>query len=261
MKESSLDHLPRGVRRLLRRFRERLEDALGDNLVGIYFVGSIAFPGFVPDRVDLDFQVVVRHELQESEVAALRDMHRLLVGEYRYAEHLDGFYLPLSKAQLPDPPENLVGAGGEELWTSGTDGAWALHRDHIHRGAVLVLAGPDPATLSPPATWPEMARALDDERRFIEAHLDHYPFYCVLNLCRLVYTWGTKDVTISKVAAADWALEKLPRQWHALIRSALRVYRMEDEEADLQRIRDGIHSFYRYASRRIAAADREDRGG
>jgi hypothetical protein len=254
LKESSLDHLPRSVRRLLRRFRERLGDALGDNLVGIYFVGSIAFPGFVPDRVDLDFQVVVRSELQESEVAALRDMHRLLVGEYRFAEHLDGFYLPLSKAQSSALPEDLVGAGGEKLRTSAVDGAWALHREHIHRGAVLVLAGPDPATLSPPATWPEMARALDDERRFIEAHLDHYPFYCVLNLCRLVYTWRTKDVAISKVAAANWALEELPRQWHPLIRSALRAYRVEDEEADLKRLREGGRSFFRYASRRIAAA-------
>ncbi len=43
--------------------------------MGIYFVGSIAFPGFVPDRVDLDFQAVVRHELGEEEIEA--DLERL----------------------------------------------------------------------------------------------------------------------------------------------------------------------------------------
>ena len=85
MPELNLDGLPQGVQRLFKRFRERLRDTLQDNLVGIYFVGSIAFPGFVPDRVDLDFQVVVAHELDEEEIEALRDMHRLLVGEYRYA--------------------------------------------------------------------------------------------------------------------------------------------------------------------------------
>ncbi len=59
-----------GMSDVFERFRERLKDALQDNLVGIYFVGSIAFPGFVPDRVDLDFQAVVRHELGEEEIEA-----------------------------------------------------------------------------------------------------------------------------------------------------------------------------------------------
>lgn len=226
--------------------------------MGIYFIGSIAFPGFVPGRVDLDFQVVVQHELRAAELEDLRDMHRLLVGEYRYGEHLDGLYLPLAKAQDPARPESLVGAGGEVLGTSASDGAWALHREHVHRGAVLVLEGPDPRTLYPPATWPEIAQALDRERRFIESHLDHYPFYCVLNLCRLLYTWETKDVAVSKVTAADWALEKLPERWHPLVRSALRAYRMEDEETDLERLRGGVGPFYRSAAARIATAEGEE---
>lgn len=228
--------------------------------MGIYFIGSVAFPGFVPDRVDLDFHVVVRHELEEDELETLRDMHRLLVGEYRYAEHLDGFYLPQAKAQAPTPPEELVAVGAEKLWTSAVDDAWALHREHVHRGAVLVLGGPHPRTYYPPATWPEIARALDGERRFIEAHLRHYPFYCVLNLCRLMYTWETRDVAVSKVAAADWGLETLPRRWRPLLRSALRAYRMEDEESDLNRLREGVGAFYEYAAERIVGADRRSGG-
>ncbi|MFQ5919307.1 MAG: aminoglycoside adenylyltransferase domain-containing protein [Thermoplasmata archaeon] len=260
MPESSLDDLPRDVRRLLRRFRERLGEVLGDNLVGIYFVGSIAFPGFVPDRVDLDFHVVVERDLREGEVEALRDMHRLLVGEYRYAEHLDGFYLPLAKARQATPPEELVAAGAETLWTTAKDEAWALHREHIHQGAVLPLFGPDPRTVFPPATWPEIAQALDGERRFIEAHLRHYPFYCVLNLCRLVYTWETKDVAVSKLAAAGWALEALPSRWTPLLRSALRAYRMEDEESDLEQLREQVGPFYEFAAQRIDAAVGEESG-
>lgn len=229
--------------------------------MGVYFVGSIAFAGFVPDRVDLDFQVIVRRVLTGEELAALQDMHRLLVGEYRYGEHLDGFYLPLAKAQDTARPENLIGVGGEHVGTSASDDSWALHREHVHRGAVLVLEGPDPRTLYPPATWPEIARALEGERKFIEAHVDHYPFYCVLNLCRLVYTWETKEVAVSKVAAADWGLETLPRRWRPLIRSALRAYRMEDEEADLKRLREGVSPFYRYAAERIAVSAGEGGDG
>lgn len=252
--DGSLDHLPREVRRLLRSFVQRLQEALGENLVGVYLIGSIAFPGFVPDRVDLDFQVVVRHELEGAGLKALRDMHRLLVGEYRYGGHLDGVYLPLAKAQDPAPPTNLVGVGGEKVGTSASDDAWALHREHVHRGAVLVLEGPDPRTLYPPATWPEIARALDGERRFIEAHLDHYPFYCVLNLCRLAYTWETEDVAVSKIASADWALKELPKRWSPLVQSALRAYRMEDDETDLKRLRESVRAFYGYTAERIEGA-------
>lgn len=252
-----LEHLPRGVRRLLRRFRGRLQATLGENLVGIYFIGSIAFPGFVPDRVDMDFHAVLRRDLRAEEIEALRDLHRLLVGEYRYGGHLDGFYIPLAKAGSPASPRDLVAAAGEGVGTSAADNAWALHREHVHRGAFLALEGPDPRTLYPPARWAEIAEALDGERAFVEAHLRHYPFYCVLNLARLVYTWETRDVAVSKVAAADWALETLPDRWRPLIRSALRAYRLEDEEADLERLRDGVGPFYRYAVERIALCQGE----
>ena len=77
--------------------------------------------------------------------------------------------------------------------------------------------------------------------------MHHYPFYCVLNLGRLVYTWETKDVAVSKVAVAEWALQNLPERWSPLVRSALRAYRMEDEESDLERLRKGVRAFYPYA--------------
>ncbi|MFQ5553469.1 MAG: aminoglycoside adenylyltransferase domain-containing protein, partial [Thermoplasmata archaeon] len=146
------------------------------------------------------------------------------------------------------------GVGGLPGGRPPPPGAWALHREHVHQGAVLVLLGPHPRTIYPPPTWPEIARALEGERRFIEAHLHHYPFYCVLNLCRLVFTWETREVAVSKVAAADWALEKLPERWFPLVQSALRAYRMEDQEEDLERLREGVGSFYRFAAERIAAA-------
>lgn len=252
-----LKHLPRDVRRLLRRFRDRLQGTLGENLVGIYMIGSIAFPDFVPDRVDFDFHAVVRRELRPKEIEALRDMHQLLVGEYRYGGRLDGFYLPLAKAQDPSRPENLVGVGGGSADTTASDGAWALHREHVHQGAVLALEGPEPRTIFPVATWTEIADALEGERAFVEAHLHHYPFYCVLNLCRLVYTWETRDVAVSKVASAAWALKTLAGRWHPLIRSALRAYRGEDEETDLGQLREGVRPFYRYAVERMDTA----RGG
>ncbi|MDX1534824.1 MAG: DUF4111 domain-containing protein [Thermoplasmata archaeon] len=261
MSGSDLGALPVAVQRLLLKFRERLQETLGDDLVGIYFAGSVAFPGFVPDRVDLDFQAVVADELSEASMAALQDMHRLLVGEYRYAEHLDGFYLPLAKAKDVSVPSGLVGVGGEALRTGLEDEAWALHREHVHRGAVLVLSGPDPRTVYPPATWPEIAEALRGERRFIRDHLRHYPFYCVLNLCRLMYTWETRTVAVSKVAAAAWALESLPTEWHPLVQSALRAYRLEDEEADLERLREGVEPFYAFASARLDAAGKASAPG
>jgi hypothetical protein len=42
----------------------------------------------------------------------------------------------------------------------------------------------------------------------VEQHLQDYPDCCILNLCRLIYSFATRDVVISKATA--WADANLP---------------------------------------------------
>lgn len=59
-----LDHLTQGVKEIL-----------GDNLVRIYLVGSLATGGFDLDS-DVDFLTVILHDLTDNDVQNLQEMHR-----------------------------------------------------------------------------------------------------------------------------------------------------------------------------------------
>ena len=47
------------------------------------------------------------------------------------------------------------------------------------------------------------------ELDYVEKHLQ-YPDYCILNLCRLIYSFETRDVVVSKAQTSDWAYGALP---------------------------------------------------
>lgn len=249
----SLAPLPPEIRPLLVEFCDGLKEALEENLVGVYLLGSIVFPGFVPTG-DIDFHVVVHRELQPRELQRIRDLHKTLAQRFPHGKLLDGLYLPLTKAQGTDWPRGLVGVSDGKAAPSATDEEWPLHREHIHQGACIVLYGRDPRTIYPSTSWSEIAVALDEQLAYVKPILLQYPFWCVLNLCRLIYTWETRNVATSKVEAADWALVTLPARWHALVRSARRVYRGQEREGDRRCLTQGVGDFFLYASKRIGKA-------
>lgn len=109
------------------------------------------------------------------------------------------------------------------MWTRATDTAWALHREHIRAGRHIVLHGPDPRGIYRPASWPELESALYSELDYVVQILQEYPDWCILNLCRLIYSFQTKDVVISKAAASEWAHEALP-EWRRHIALAEKSY-------------------------------------
>ena len=140
------------------------------------------------------------------------------------------------------------------MWSRATDVSWALHRAHILADRNIVLHGPDPATVYAPASWPELRSALHAELRYVEQHLQTYPDYCILNLCRLIYSFETRDVVISKAAAAQWAREALP-EWLRPVDLARETYPGGATPRDRQFIAREAGRFYRFARSRIGQAD------
>ncbi len=244
--------LPAAVRPLLETFREGLKEVLGENLVGIYIFGSVAFPDFVP-RGDIDFYAIVHRELRPTEWQRVRDLHHDLSQRFPHGDRLDGLYLPLHKAQGTEHPRGRLGLRPRDI----VDNEWPLHREHIHRGAFVVLCGQDPRDFMPPVSLPELSAALKSSLAYIKGLLHKHPFWCVLNLCRLVCTWETREVALSKVQGAHWALANLPSRWRPLIRSALRVYREQERAGDQHLLAAGTDDFFSYATNRIASAKRQ----
>src|SRR4051812_44627443 len=70
--------IPDAVAVFGRMVSEQLQALLGNDFVGVYFVGSIALGGYVPGESDLDLIAVTEHavpeELKERIADALLDM-------------------------------------------------------------------------------------------------------------------------------------------------------------------------------------------
>jgi predicted nucleotidyltransferase len=231
------------VQDLCRAFVEGLDVVLGEKLYGVYLYGAIVFPEGGATG-DIDFHVILAETLDEQEKAALRGLHTKLSEDYPpLGGELDGYYILLEEARQTPPPKHQ--------WMEGVvDGAWALHREHILAGRCKVLRGPDPRTIYPETTWVELAEALEKEKEYVEAHLRDYPAYCVLNLCRLMYSHETRDVVISKRASAAWARERYA-EWQSHIDAAIRAYDHKETAKDRELLSTEVEDLFEFASERI----------
>ena len=231
-------------------FVDGLHAVLEDRLFGVYLYGAVAFPESGPTG-DIDFHVVLREALTDGEKSALYDLHESLTRDFpALGGELDGYYILEEDARRESPPKS-------QMWACATDGAWALHRRHILAGRCIVLSGPDPTKLYPPATWPEVDVALQRELDFVRDHLDEHPDYCVLNLCRLMYSYRTQDVVISKAAAADWAFEKLPH-WRRHVEMAKKSYAGQATLLDKEFMRSEVKGLFRFACERIGECRKKE---
>jgi predicted nucleotidyltransferase len=227
-------------------FAGGLRRILGNKLYGVYIYGAAAFPDDVPTG-DIDFHVILNDLLTGDERLQLEKLHDTLGRDFPpLGAEMDGYYILLADARRPSPPRS-------EMWARATDNSWALHRAHIRAGRVLVLHGPEPKEVYPPATWSEIERALELEFEYVVDHLDQYPDYCILQLCRLVYSYETRDIVVSKAQASDWASNAFP-EWAQHIELARKSYAHQATSEDRQFMQAEVRKFLEFACMRIANA-------
>jgi len=81
------------------------------------------------------------------------------------------------------------------------------------------------------------------------------PWWSVLNLCRLVYDFQKGSIAVSKMAAARWALKRLPSRWKPVIQSAIKTYKGTADRKDRMILRRDARKFLGFTSIRIVAFD------
>jgi hypothetical protein len=223
-----------------------LRRILGDKLYGLYIYGAAVFPDDVPTG-DIDFHAIVAEPLTDDERSRLYELHDSLARDFPpLGVDMDGYYILLADARSASPPQS-------EMWQRATDKSWALFRQHVRAGRVIVLHGPDPKKIYPPATWPEIEQALEEELRYVEDHLDQYPDYCILQLCRLIYSYETRDVVVSKAQASDWADDALP-EWKRHIELASKSYAKQATPEDRELMMTEVRAFLEFARAKIENA-------
>jgi hypothetical protein len=239
--------IPTEIEPLCQALLRGQERILGAKLFGVYVYGAIAFPEGGATG-DIDFHAILVSPPDAPESEALIALHDRLARDYPpMGAELDGHYILLEDALHTARPPH-------QLFPGIHDFSWALHRAHMRAGRCFVLHGPAPDEFLPAPSWPEIESALQGELDYVTAHLADAPAYCVLNLCRLMYSYQTHDVVVSKRASAAWAMPCFP-EWRPLIEAALRSYdrRVLDEGLLLS----SEAAFHDFACERIqgAAAD------
>ena len=102
----------------------------------------------------------------------------------------------------------------------------------------------------PTPTWLELDAALRGELEFIETH-PSAPAFGILNGARILYSFRTRDVVVSKYQAGQWALEMLPGEWHDAVRAALRFYARTAADDDARILEASWAPFVSYVRRSI----------
>jgi predicted nucleotidyltransferase len=228
------DHPYPELREVLNIFVDEIGAELGENLVGIYLVGSIASGDFDSDS-DVDFLVVTNTELTEADMKPLQEIQIKIHDIDCYpAKHLEGSYISISA--LND--WSIVGQKKLYYFDNGSityeqsthDNQW--HVRWILRERGITLVGPKPETILQAVPLDEllneikmaMLQSMEMFQGEISRPLSFFnsrfgQSFFVLTYCRMLHTLQTGTVQ-SKRAGMTWANQFVDPKWVKLIDQA-----------------------------------------
>jgi Aminoglycoside adenylyltransferase, C-terminal domain/Nucleotidyltransferase domain len=211
---------------VVREFRDRLHRELGDELVGLYLYGSLAFGDFDADRSDVDLIAAVASPVGQRRLAALARLHAAVARAYpEWDDRIEVAYVPIIGLRTFKSRTSTVAIiePGEPLRLKRIGRQGMIHY-YLVREHGITLLGPSPRTLIDEISAEEFVDA-------VRAYLARWrePLaagatraaqrYAVLTMCRGLYSLAHSRPT-SKNTAARWAQKAFP-EWAATIERAL----------------------------------------
>ncbi|MEK7543566.1 MAG: aminoglycoside adenylyltransferase domain-containing protein [Patescibacteria group bacterium] len=221
---------------VLESHAEKIQQALGDNIIGFYSQGSLAIGDFDLTS-DVDFVVITKEDLKEDQVHAVQKVHTQTCSQdSRWVKHLEYSFFPLQLFRTHSSPYTDGSADTSEerkLWYFDNGSPVIEKSDHdntlVTRWTVRkkgkAVMGPDPKILLSPIHP-------DDLRREIRGTLigwgsevvknpdpfknRFYQAYFVLNYCRVLQDLEEGRIT-SKLEGVNWAKQHVDPTWIPLI--------------------------------------------
>lgn len=225
----------------LHRVVTLVRDVLGPDAVGAYLFGSAVLGGLQPQS-DLDVLVVSKRQTTREEKQRLVD--RLLAisgqttrrGRWRRVELTivveseikPWRYPPSFDFQYGDWLRGEFQSGNVEPWPTTTNPDLASLITMVLLANTPVL-GPPPAEVFDPIPHDDLVRAIAGDIDALLGDLDGDTRNVILTLARIWSTVATGAI-LSKDAAADWALTRLPEERRAVLARARAVYLGYEEE-------------------------------
>lgn len=232
------EELPQEIQAVMSSLLEGLKATLSDSLFGVYLYGAMVFPETRYIQ-DIDFHVILNRKLTQDERKRIKRLHQGLGIEFpQFKDELDGYYILLGDAQQISTPWH-------QIYPDVSDDVWSLHIAHMRSGYCVVLSGPEPRSFLPEPAWEDLVLGLQAALERTLKYLGMYPDYCILNLCRTLYSFSAKNVVVSKRRAGEWVRERFP-EWAQLVEAALRVFEREEHEQDRQLLVSQVQEFKRF---------------
>ena len=242
-----IETLPTAARMACERLRDELQETLGEDLIALWAYGAMTFEDR-PKLGDVDTHGVLARPPEPEMARTIDQIHESIANDLGVV--WDSWYILKTDATTARHPchafrEHLV------------DQAWGLHRAHWLAGQYVAISGSVPGDIIAPPRWQELMEALHNELVFVEKLVEEGgdiladAAYAVWNSCRIIYSLETRDVVVSKLAAARWALDHLPSDWHAAIRAAGRVYDGTEQSGDRSLLKSSMAPIMGLARDRI----------
>ncbi|MFF0448778.1 aminoglycoside adenylyltransferase family protein [Streptomyces sp. NPDC004609] len=217
-----------------------VREVLGTDVVGMYLHGSAVSGGLRPHS-DIDVFAVVRRRTTVRERRALVEElmefsgERARRGPARPVELTIVVQSEVSPWRYPPNCEFQYGEWLRDAYESGGTPSPAPSPDlapliTMVLSADAPLTGPPPGEILAPVPHEDLLRAIVAGVPELLAELETDTRNVLLTLARIWTTLAT-GALVSKDAAADWALERLPAAHRPVLAHARAVYLGEDEES------------------------------
>jgi hypothetical protein len=217
------------------RVTEVLARTLGGDLVGVYFVGSVALGGYVPGESDIDIaavssaaltdpqrQSVASAVVEASAVCPARGMEFTLYRREIAGSRPAGADFEVNANAGPRMPTAV------HMDATVEPGVWyVLDRAIAHQSGVAI-SGPPARRIFADVPRSTLLEAMYESMAWHRAHEKATP-YSVLNACR-AWRFAAVDVLGSKLEGAAWARARWPDT--GLIDAAVALRRGQDAMLD-----------------------------
>lgn len=220
------------VNNIIEEFPKDLHEILKDQLVGVYLTGSLTYGDFNRSSSDIDFLVVLRDSLTQTQREQIKDLHCGIAEKYpEWAKRIDCSYITqdmLKYTEPPTKPRPYVNCGF--MWDPDPPygNEWLLNLYVLYECGIALI-GPDPKKIighpidiqavkeaSKKDLYQEWEPLLKDSSPLQDSH---FQSYVVLTLCRILHRDKHNGVASKKIASS-WVKQTYRIPWNQLIEKA-----------------------------------------
>ena len=197
----------------------RMQEALGDNLLGLYLYGSAVWGDFDEGISDLDLLAVVQREIAEADLPALHTLHDGFVTDFpQWNDRIEvQYFTPDALAHFRERASPMANISPGEPLHIITSGAEWLSNWYFVQEYGFTLFGPAPDTFIPAIDHVEFLAVVLEYADHFGEHIADYrgalpgQGYAIMTLCRSLYT-TVHGKQVSKHKAAAWVAATWPEE-------------------------------------------------